>query len=433
MGLMKAFLMGDPVAHSRSPFFYHSLAQKFRCDFQYELHSVSREHLDSFLIARRKDRLIGFNITSPHKETVIRHLDRLSEEACLLKAVNTVVIQEGVWTGYNTDYLGVLRALRDVPLEGQRALLLGAGGVSKAVAYALGLRGVARVGIGNRTQAHAQALADQMQKIFPQICFEVVKKSEEACVLVVQTTARFQEHLLGLEFLKTLPPSALGTWALDLVYDPEETFFLKFASQQGWQGIGGLSILKEVTEASWNLWWGHSKKPIFLVGFSGVGKTTVGRLLAQKLGRSFLDTDAWVVDQAQMSVTRIFSEKGETWFRKKESEILKKALEGSQVVALGAGALMDPENARLIFEKSWTVCLEASWQALWNRWDILVQDRPLFQAWETFSDVRKKQELERLFELRKCSYQKSFLHYCVDDQTPESVSAFLQKKLWKLV
>ena len=151
------------------------------------------------------------------------------------------------------------------------------------------------------------------------------------------------------------------------------------------------------------------------------------------MGRSFLDTDAWVVDQAQMSVTRIFSEKGETWFRKKESEILKKALEGSQVVALGAGALMDPENARLIFEKSWTVCLEASWQALWNRWDILVQDRPLFQAWETFSDVRKKQELERLFELRKCSYQKSFLHYCVDDQTPESVSAFLQKKLWKLV
>jgi len=210
---MKAFLIGDPVAHSRSPLFYHRLAEKFGIDFQYALHQVSPQDLDSFLEQKRTQQDLGFNVTSPHKEAVIRHLDRLSPEAGLLKAVNSVVLEEGLWAGYNTDYLGVLKTVSQVPLEGQRALILGAGGVSKAVAYALGLRGASWVGIDNRTKVHAQDLVVQMQEIFPQTCFEVIEKQVEACVLVVQTTSRFQEHRFGYELLKKLPLHGLGTWA----------------------------------------------------------------------------------------------------------------------------------------------------------------------------------------------------------------------------
>ena len=164
-------IFGYPLGHTVSPAIQN-------CAFEYyKLKSIyfAFEHPPTrfrFLMQNLKSLLLdGFNVTVPFKETVIPYLGGLSPEAKMVGAVNTVKKEKDHWIGYNTDIYGFSAGLQKVHFKskGKRALILGAGGSARAVAYALAKGGIRKVFIANRTQARARKLANKFGRIFPKV------------------------------------------------------------------------------------------------------------------------------------------------------------------------------------------------------------------------------------------------------------------------
>ncbi|CAM2823446.1 shikimate kinase [Paenibacillus sediminis] len=149
-------------------------------------------------------------------------------------------------------------------------------------------------------------------------------------------------------------------------------------------------------------------KNIILVGMMGTGKSTVARLLAEQLGYSLVDLDAAIVDSAGSSIPEIFAEKGETYFRDLESEVLEKVLQSDrQIIATGGGVVLRPANRERMLEQGWVVALQASADVIVSR---VGQDsgRPLLAG-----DVNER--VKRILEERKDAYD--FAHLTIDTST----------------
>ena len=157
-------LIGHPVAHSISPRFQQAAFDALGIAAHYEAWDVEPAALPAAIAGLRASGTLGANLTIPHKEAVLPHLDRLDETAAAVGAVNTVVNRSGALEGCNTDVLGVQRALADdgVALAGMRAVVWGAGGSARAVAWALLQGGVGALTVVNRTAARAGRLCEEL-------------------------------------------------------------------------------------------------------------------------------------------------------------------------------------------------------------------------------------------------------------------------------
>jgi len=156
-------------------------------------------------------------------------------------------------------------------------------------------------------------------------------------------------------------------------------------------------------------------KNIVLIGFMGTGKTTIGILLANRLGYNFVDTDGLIVDKLKMSIPDIFALHGEEYFRRLEKSILTAVMENNrQVISTGGGIVLNPENRALILEKGLVIALEASLEELWKR---LSKDksRPLLFG----ENPRKK--MEELYLSRKSLYHQAHFRIFVDHKSPEEI------------
>jgi shikimate dehydrogenase len=144
-------LIGDPVEHSMSPLIHNAAYAELGLDFVYVSFRVVKEHLAEAVAGLRALNVRGFNVTMPHKVTIIPMLDAIDLLARQIGAVNTVVNDNGVLTGYNTDGLGVLKALQEKGVEpkGKKVVVIGAGGASRAISHVLAREG-ARLTITNR-------------------------------------------------------------------------------------------------------------------------------------------------------------------------------------------------------------------------------------------------------------------------------------------
>lgn len=251
---------GHPVGHSRSPALHNAALAALGLDWIYVPFDVAPEDVAAAVEGVRAFNLVGVNVTVPHKEAVLPLLDVVDEDARRVGSVNTIHNVNGVLHGYSTDGPGFLRSLEVLgePARGRRALILGAGGSARAVAFALTGQG-GQVQIANRTEARARELAERLNAHHPGAA-SVVGWGDEAdgFDLLVNTTS------LGMapheDAMPAIPPGTFERDVLvyDLVYAPPETRLLARARQSGLRAVNGLGMLVAQGALSLSRWSGLS-------------------------------------------------------------------------------------------------------------------------------------------------------------------------------
>ncbi len=222
-----------------------------------------RERVDGL----RDDGVLGANVTIPHKEAVLRLLDEIDPMAQAIGSVNTIVNDGGTLKGHNTDAPGFLRGLREhgaFDPEGKRALVMGAGGGGRAVAFALAQTGIESVTLVNRTLSRAEGLAREVKARFPDVDIEAHQQaphSMEYDLLVNCTSIGMRHTPMEGHTPVELKGIRAGALVCDLVYNPQETALLKLAKGAGARVLGGLPMLIFQGAIAFDLWFGR-KAPV---------------------------------------------------------------------------------------------------------------------------------------------------------------------------
>ncbi len=453
-----AAVIGHPVSHSLSPAIFGFLSHALGGEpLSYSALDVTPEKLGEFMrLQKTKPEVIGFNVTLPHKESIFEFADDVSTEARAIGAINVLAFNNGRVSGYNTDILGLKDAFvqNSVELKNQTVIILGAGGAARAAAYAAGLCGAARIVICNRQTARAASVAAELGPVFPNTVFSAVDhtyvfNNEKARLLIQATPLGMTSHNSkqnDFDIFESVLRGAdeTGSFAFDLVYRPEQTEFLKRAEKREVKTMTGLAMLIGQALATWEIWFGPiakraevsqdltvflrsqlNAKRVFLCGFMGAGKSTTGQKLAQALSVPFYDTDQVIVETAKKSVANIFTDSGEEKFRELESLAIQKVTaQPPGVVALGGGALMNPENLKLIQQAGSLVYLSAKISTLKNRLSEAGAVRPLIAN-------QSEQQMAELLQKREAVYKLADLTIHTDEKSAEAVSENIQQELRK--
>jgi shikimate dehydrogenase len=250
-----AAVIGDPVAHSRSPAIHNAAFAELGLDWVYVALHVPAGRGGDAVRALPALGIAGINVTMPHKEDAAGACDALSDVSTTLGAVNTVVARDGGTTwGTATDGDGFVHSIlaEGFDPEGRRVLVLGAGGAARAIVLALGARG-ARVTVAARRPERAQAAA----MLAPG---GVALELGEAATTVDAVDAVVNATPLGMPHTSPLPPGFVpgaGQWAVDLVYEPARSRFLEEAAAQRAGTIGGLGMLVEQAALAFELFTGR--------------------------------------------------------------------------------------------------------------------------------------------------------------------------------
>ncbi len=259
--MKRIYLLGYPLAHSISPAMHNAalLARGLR-DWLYEKFPLPSEQMREMIEALRAEDCVGANVTIPHKQTIIKYLDELSDEARDIGAVNTIVKRDGKLIGENTDAPGFLQSLEEHHIRPRyaRAFIFGAGGAAAAVAFALAKAGAREIIIMNRTTARAAELADRLHARFPQLelavnWWEPLRDAN----FIINASALGMSPKVEVSPLpreQTLPRGAI---VFDLVYNPAQTKLLQDAARAGARGIGGLGMLVFQGAHSFRMWTGR--------------------------------------------------------------------------------------------------------------------------------------------------------------------------------
>ena len=335
---MEYGLLGERLGHSFSPQIHRDLA-----GYDYQLLPTPPEAVED-LFARRAFQ--GLNVTIPYKRTVMPLCDEIDPRAAAIGAVNTVVNRNGRLTGYNTDIDGFLYMARraGVDMAGKKVVILGSGGTSRTARAAAGELGAREIVTVSR---HGE---DNYQNL---------SRHADAQVLVNTTPVgmypNWGQSPVSLESF----PALEGV--LDVVYNPLRTALLLQAEERGLPCSCGLPMLVAQAKRAAELFTGQNiddsraeavlhglreqLTSIVLIGMPGCGKTTVGRALAGKLGRTFVDLDEEIVRRAGTSIPEIFAREGEAGFRERESALVREFGERTGlVVSTGGGVVTRREN-----------------------------------------------------------------------------------------
>ena len=265
-------LIGWPVHHSISPRIHNAAFKDRKLNLIYLSFPVPSASLASALAGARALGLVGLNVTYPHKQAVVPLLDDLSEEAKLIGAVNTIHIQQGRATGYNTDGRGLLAALRaeqNFDLRGRRILVIGAGGAGRAISVQAALSGAELIYLADRETERAVQLAHLINTRISEGRARVLEmggKEWETALREVQLVVDATPLGMKPDDPKVFDPGLLSPSSLvvDLVYNPAETALLKEVRRRGITGMNGLGMLVHQAALSWEIWTGR-KAPLQLM------------------------------------------------------------------------------------------------------------------------------------------------------------------------
>ena len=344
---------GNPVLHSKSPILFNRWFPENNSDcFYSRISAVNAEELISFF---KNIELGGLNITSPFKEDIIPYLDTIDEVSKRIGAVNTVINKNGQLAGYNTDCSGCIMSLKKIEpnLKNKKCIILGAGGAARASVYGMITEG-AEVIICNRTYSKAKSLAIEFGCKSTRLN-RIKEQALKADIII--STVNFD----GIEeYFTNLKP---GIIILDAVYHNSRLrHFNKnkaiiYLSGEDWLINQGLESYRIFTGNDFQNESNNksiikqklfkSNDNIILIGFTGSGKTTLGKILAKKLNYKFIDTDAIIVAEENMKIKKIFKLKGEKYFRKKEAEVLKKLkFVKNCVISTGGDIIKESSNKK---------------------------------------------------------------------------------------
>jgi len=255
----QAFVIGHPIAHSRSPVIHRYWLQQAGLSGGYAPVDVAPEDLPSFFLALKAGTsgFIGGNVTVPHKEAVLDLVDEIDETARQIGAVNTVWLEDGRLMATNTDSLGFAANLDEVAPgwnRGKRAIVFGAGGASRAVIHALLARSFDEVFVVNRTKTRASALAERFGPRVSAHGMDELAYLMKGADLFVNTTT------LGMEGTEvpSIDFSAMteGGLVTDIIYVPLETPLLAMAKRQGLATADGLGMLLHQAVPGFQKWFG---------------------------------------------------------------------------------------------------------------------------------------------------------------------------------
>jgi shikimate dehydrogenase len=261
------FLIGYPLGHSISSVFQQAAFDHCQLDVRYENCETEPLQLEATIGSLRQPSILGANVTIPYKEKVMPFLDELDVHAAQIGAVNTIVNRDGKLLGFNTDAPAFIRALRqDASFEcrGKNAVLLGAGGVARAVGFALIKEGVEYLAVANRTQDRAEALAGSLSgssagatRVVTLPWRGLGQKLDHYDLLVNCTSIGMRHGATEGETPLEADAIVKGALICDLVYNPEETPLLREARKAGAFVLGGLAMLIYQGAASFELWAGR--------------------------------------------------------------------------------------------------------------------------------------------------------------------------------
>ncbi len=256
-------VIGDPVEHSLSPSMQNAALRDLALPWTYTKIRVAPKNLKKFLHTHKR-RLLGFNVTLPHKENILPLLDYVVPLARYIGAVNTVLNHHGRWIGFNTDGMGYLQSLHEetgfIPRK-KNIVLLGAGGACRAIATLLATQGVQRLTIINRTLLRAQKLAASLKKKFPQTELYALSLNPKNLIsvfpqahLLLNTSSIELHGTTSIEFpWNRLPRSTLVS---DILYRPRITAFLAMAQKHGNPIHTGEGMLVHQGALALSLWSG---------------------------------------------------------------------------------------------------------------------------------------------------------------------------------
>jgi shikimate dehydrogenase len=260
-------IIGDPVAHSRSPAMHNAAFRALGLDLAYVPFHVPPEALEAAVRGLAALGLIGFNVTVPHKERIVPLLDALAPAAEVVGAVNTVVVQDGGrLIGHNTDGIGFSTALHEAhrfKAERSRALILGAGGAARAVCDQLLREGIAAIRICNRTDAKAVALAEHLRRHHPGCDVKALPWTP----LDHRAAINWAELIVNCTPVGLAPadPSPIDTNGIspghivvDLIYEPPQTELLRRCTALRARCLNGLGMLLHQGAAGFTLWTGKA-------------------------------------------------------------------------------------------------------------------------------------------------------------------------------
>ena len=393
---MKCGLLGRKLGHSYSPQIHAMLG-----DYSYELFEKEPEELENFL---RNGDFHGINVTVPYKKAVIPYLDELTPIAAELGAVNTVVRRDGKLIGHNTDYFGFQTLLDSLPIQtaGKKVLVLGSGGASNTAVAVLKDREAEVVVISLSGENHYGNL-----------------HLHRDAHIIVNTTPVGMYPGTGVSPIGDVSdclqfPMLRGV--IDVIYNPARTRLLLDAEkdEEILSANGLLMLVAQAKEAAeWFTGTTISDAVIapilrrleadmlniILIGMPGCGKSTIGRLIAEKTGRKFVDSDEWIVKLAGKSIPEIFAQDGEEVFRDWETKALSElGKQSGLVIATGGGCVTKGRNYDLLHQNGVIYRLRREISAL------PTEGRPLSQA----------NRLEEMYRIREPLYDR-FQDWSIDN------------------
>ncbi len=381
---MKFCLIGEKLGHS-----YSEKIHRLR-GLSYVLKEIPPHALEAFLEDNEFD---GFNVTIPYKKSVAAKLARISERAKEAGAVNTVVKKGGALFGYNTDFGGLLYTFKrkDIMVKGKKAMILGSGGAAATAHAVLAAEGAAEIYCVSRKG---------------ELNYSNYGSCTDTDILVNATPVGMYPNAgecpVDLDKLPRL--SAV----VDCIYNPYRTELLMRAEKRGAVCSNGLPMLVEQALLAEDIWLGAEHEEdetekiiniikrdtlnIVLSGMPSCGKTTLGRLVAEKTGREFYDVDGYIFENCGRTPAEIINADGEAAFREIEKKAVKLlGAKSGAVIACGGGSVCFPENV---------AALKSNGVIVYIRRDITLltdDDRP----------VSAKTGIKELFEKRAGIYEST--------------------------
>ncbi|HYE81236.1 MAG TPA: shikimate dehydrogenase [Clostridia bacterium] len=234
-------LIGERLGHSFSPYIHGEIFKKLGMEGEYRLFELKEQELESAVMEYRLQGIRGLNVTVPYKVKIMAYLDVLSAEAEKIGAVNTIALADGILTGYNTDYygFGMSLARSRVEVKGKSAVILGTGGASKAVVHYLMDNGAKSATYVSRNPGPGAKGYDELESL----------KGD----MIINCTP------CGMYPKMDVSPVPYGVFrgfetAVDLIYNPEKTMFLKQAEENGLKAVNGLYMLVGQAVAAQEIW-----------------------------------------------------------------------------------------------------------------------------------------------------------------------------------
>ncbi|MBO5207935.1 MAG: shikimate dehydrogenase [Lachnospiraceae bacterium] len=254
-------LIGNPVEHTMSPAIHNTLATRRGHNLVYVPFLVEEGQVDTAVKGAYALNILGMNVTVPYKSEVIKSLVEVDELAAQIGAVNTLVRVAGGYKGYNTDMLGLYRAMLEdgVQIEDEEIVLLGAGGAARAVAYLCASKGAAKVYMLNRTIAKAEEVAAEVNQavgkeiIVPMLLSDYDKLPDKKFLAIQGTSVGLAPHDDEVVIADKAFYQKIHT-GYDLIYRPFTTRFMKLVKENGGEAYNGLKMLLYQGIIAYELW-----------------------------------------------------------------------------------------------------------------------------------------------------------------------------------